>query len=167
MIRTMFAALLLSATAALPAAAADGNTAPATDRADLSAAASATPDAGVLAGDIDWALPAVHVGDPSRGRMLPALYVTFAALQAYDGYSTTVGLAHGARESNGAVAGVAGRPAAFWAMKGGATLLSVYAAERLWKQHRRGQAIAMMVVSNVVMAAVAANNASVLHAQGR
>jgi hypothetical protein len=56
-------------------------------------------------------------------------------------------------------------PAAFWAVKGGLTVVNIYVAERLWKKGRRGQAIAMMLVSNGLMVAVAARNASVLRAQ--
>jgi len=36
---------------------------------------------------------------------------------------------------------------------------AIYAAEQLWRQHHRGQAIAIMVASNGVMAIVAAHNA--------
>src|SRR3982074_2232372 len=40
--------------------------------------------------------PPVRVGSPSRGSALPAMYVSLIGLQAYDGYSTTQGLTHGA-----------------------------------------------------------------------
>jgi hypothetical protein len=63
------------------------------------------------------------------------------------------------------MSGLASHPGALWAVKGGAAFISIYAAERLWRQHRRGQAIAMMAVSNGLMVAVAASNASVLRAQ--
>ena len=43
--------------------------------------------------------------------------------------------------------------------------MSIYVAERLWRGHHRGQAIAMMVVSNGIMAAVAASNASIIRSQ--
>jgi hypothetical protein len=97
--------------------------------------------------------------------VLPSLYVSLIGLEAYDGYSTTRGLRHGALESNTFMRGLAAKPAALWAVKGGATFVSIYMAERLWRKNRRGQAIALMVVTNGLMAAVAANNASVLHAQ--
>lgn len=100
-----------------------------------------------------------------RGSALPSLYVSLIGLQAYDGYSTSRGLNHGAVESNGFMSGLASHPGALWAAKGGAAFVSIYTAERLWRQHRRGQAIALMVVSNGFMAAVAASNASVLRAQ--
>ena len=95
--------------------------------------------------------------------MLAPLYVSLGALQAFDGYSTLKGVNRGARESNVLVGGLAANPAAFWAVKAGSTAVSIYFAERLWRQHRRAEAITVMIVSNGVMAAIAARNASVLH----
>jgi hypothetical protein len=100
----------------------------------------------------------------TRPSMLPPLYASLAALQAYDGYATLRGVTNGARESNVLVSGVAGKPAVFWAVKGGSTAVSLFMAERLWRHHRRAEAIATMVVANGVMAAIAARNASVLRA---
>ena len=119
-----------------------------------------------LAADVDWALPAVHIGaGASRGSILPSLYVSLGALQAFDGYSTTTGLRRGATETNGMMKNVAGNPASMWIVKGGVTAVSIYAAERLWKRNRRVAAIATMVATNGLMAMVAARNASVLRAQ--
>jgi hypothetical protein len=53
-------------------------------------------------------------------------------------------------------------PAAFIALKAGVTGLSIYAAERLWRQNRRKTAIIMMVASNGLMAYVAAHNTAVI-----
>ena len=100
-----------------------------------------------------------------RGPVLPALYVSLLGLQAYDGYSTTRGLKNGAVESNVILGALASHPAALWAAKGGTALVSIYVAERLWRGHHRGQAIALMVVSNGIMAAVAASNASIIRSQ--
>jgi len=99
---------------------------------------------------------------PSRGLVLPSLYVSFIALEVYDGYSTSQGLKNGASESNTFMASVASHPGALWAAKGAVTFLSIYTAERLWRQHHRGEAIAMMVAMNGIMVAVAASNASVI-----
>jgi uncharacterized protein DUF5658 len=101
----------------------------------------------------------------TRGAALPWLYVGQIGLQVYDGYSTTRGLRNGAIESNSIMGRLASHPAALWAAKSGAAFASIYAAERLWRQHRRGQAIAVIVVTNGIMAAVAAKNATVIHAQ--
>jgi hypothetical protein len=111
-----------------------------------------------------WHTP-VPSAPPTRGVVLPSLYVSLIGLEAYDGYSTTRGLEHGAIESNTFLRGLAANPSALWAVKGGATLVSIYMAERLWRQDRRGQAVALMVITNGLMAAVALNNASVLRGQ--
>ena len=60
------------------------------------------------------------------------------------------------------VGGLAGNPAALWGLKAASTGVSIYLAERLWRDHHRGQAIAVMIASNAIMSAVAARNASVL-----
>jgi len=118
-----------------------------------------------LAADVDWSLPPIHIASASRGAVLPSLYAGLAGLQAFDVYSTFAGLRRGAVEANGLMKGVAGNPAALWAVKAGATATSIIVAERLWKQNRRVAAIVTMVAANGVMAAVAARNASVLRAQ--
>jgi hypothetical protein len=100
-----------------------------------------------------------------RGSVLPSLYASLIGLQAYDGYSTNHGLKNGASESNAILALLTKHPAAVWAVKGGAAFASIYAAEHLWRTHRRGQAIAVMAVSTGIMAAVAANNAAIIRGQ--
>jgi hypothetical protein len=99
-----------------------------------------------------------QVEPPSRPLVLPVLYVTFAGLQAFDGYSTSYGINHGATEGNVLLRTAVDHPAALWAVKGGAAFTSIWAAERLWRRNRRGEAIAVMVAANAVMAAVAVNN---------
>jgi len=111
-----------------------------------------------------WQAPLQQV-PPTRGPVLPSLYVSLMGLEAYDGYSTSRGLRHGAIESNTFMRRLAANPSALWAVKGGATFVSIYMAERLWRTNHRGQAVALMVVTNGLMAAVALNNASVLRAQ--
>ena len=103
----------------------------------------------------------------SRPAALPALYVSYAALQAFDVYSTQQALARGAREANPLMRQVVGNRTAFWAVKATATLATIAAAEHLWRHKRnRKAAIAVLVASNAVAAVVAARNASVLR-QGR
>jgi hypothetical protein len=97
----------------------------------------------------------------ARPRVLSVLYASYIALQGYDAYSTTAGLARGAQEANPLMQGVAQNKAAFWAMKAGTTAASIWVAESLWKKNRVG-AIVTMVAVNGVMASVAARNASVL-----
>jgi hypothetical protein len=98
----------------------------------------------------------------SRGTALPVLYGILGGLQAYDGWSTVKAVRMGATEANPAIAGVASNAGAMWAVKAGATMASIYAAERLWRRHRRTEAIITMVAVNGAMAMVAAHNASVL-----
>src|SRR5688572_6378075 len=115
-----------------------------------------------LAGDTDWSLTPVHLGGPRRGTLLPALYVSYAALNAFDAYSTTKGLKRGAVEGNLLMRGVAGQTATMWATKAGVTAGSIAVAERLWRADRKKAAIATMLIANGMTGFVAARNASVL-----
>jgi hypothetical protein len=110
------------------------------------------------------AAPRIEISVPrvTRPSALPAMYVSLASLQAYDGYTTLHGVRAGATETNPLVGGLASQPAAFWAVKALSTVTTIYFAEQLWRQRKRGQAIATMVVANAVMGAVAARNTSVL-----
>ena len=97
-----------------------------------------------------------------RPSLLPAMYMTSAALQGYDAFSTMKALKNGAREANPFMQAVVQRPAVFIAMKAGVTTASIMAAEQLWKGNHRLGAIGLMVASNVMMGAVAAHNSRVL-----
>jgi hypothetical protein len=104
----------------------------------------------------------INIPQATRPSALPAMYVSLAGLQAYDGYSTLRGVRAGATEANPLVGGLAGQPAAFWTVKALSTVTTIYFAEQLWRQHKRGQAIVTMVAANAVMGAVAAHNNAVL-----
>jgi hypothetical protein len=108
----------------------------------------------------DWAVDAR--APATRGVALPLLYASLIGLQAYDGFCTTRGLRKGAIESNALMATLVKHPVSLWGAKAGTAFASIYIAERLWKQRRRGAAIAMMVASNALMIGVASNNATVL-----
>jgi hypothetical protein len=158
MFRTAAAFMLITLVSAMAA-----STAKADDLAGVAAAAE--PNVVSLATDTDWSVPPVHIGSAtgtSRGTLLPSLYVSLAGLNLYDAYATHVGLSQGAVESNPATRGLVGNSTAFLVVKGAATASSIFLAERLWRQHHRGQALAVMVISNGMMAAVAAHNNSVL-----
>jgi Domain of unknown function (DUF5658) len=97
-----------------------------------------------------------------RPHIVPSLYVSLAVLQAYDGYSTLRGLRHGAREMNPIVAHAAGQPVVMWTLKAASTAATIYCAEQLWRSHRRGRAIALLVAANSMMGVIAARNASIV-----
>ena len=100
---------------------------------------------------------------PHRPLLLPTLYAGTAVLQGYDAYSTLTALKSGATEANPLMKGITKSPIAFVALKAGMTAVSIMSAERMWKNDHRVAAVLVMVVSNGMMAAVAAHNASVLH----
>lgn len=142
MIRTIAAAAILSLTmSVLPASAADDTN-----------AAGATPTITV---------PSRISRSLSRPVALPALYVSYAALQAFDVYSTRQALARGAREANPLMQGVVGNTGAFVAVKAAVAVATIFAAEHAWKDNKAA-AIAIMVASNSVAAIVAARNARTL-----
>jgi len=98
----------------------------------------------------------------SRPALLPALYASYAGLQAYDVYSTRQALSRGAREANPLMQGVVGSTSGMVALKAGLTVGTIMAAERMWKNNNKMGAIAVLVASNGVAAIVAARNASTL-----
>ena len=97
-----------------------------------------------------------------RSMFLKGMYATSIGLQAFDGYSTMAGLRSGNVELNPMMKSVAQNPTTLFVAKATMTLTTIAIADTLWRSHHRGQAIAVMVVSNGLMAAVAAKNASVL-----
>jgi hypothetical protein len=148
-------ALLFLIALALPVAGADG--------------AAASPSSASLAGDIDWSLPSIKVGETKPGNApgaLPGLYVSLAALNAFDAATTLKGLQAGADEGNPLMRGVVSRSPVLLTVKAATTGASIFLAERLRRNGHKGQAVVMMVLSNSVMATVAAHNARVL-SQGR
>ena len=166
-------ALMLTLLAAIPAAAAGhetGSVEPESQAAvgaspfvaaAMSAKKTSITSAESVAVDIDWSRPPVKAG-LRRGAALPMLYVSLTGLNAYDAYSTTSGISKGASESNPLMRGAARNPAAIWAIKAGVTAGTITMAERLWRSDKRVQAVTVMIISNGMMAAVAARNASVL-----
>lgn len=177
MIRTLAAAAVLTVTvSAVPAYAAND-----THAADV-ALATAAPDsvADSVAGNIAENLAgnvADNVSDNvadnvtwgsgkvtrslSRPKALSSLYVSYAALQAFDVYSTRQALARGAQEANPLMQGVVGDAASFVAVKAAVGVATIMAAERLWKTNKAA-AIAVMVASTGVSGLVAARNARTL-----
>lgn len=163
MLRIAAASALIFAVAVRPAAAA-GPVADSGAAVAVTAGILAAPKAPlVVAPASDRFLTIAQPTRPERGAVLPLLYVGLAGLNAFDAYTTTVGLSNGAREANPLLRSVAGNPVALWTVKAGATAGSIVIAERLWRQNRRMAAITMLLVSNGVLAAVSVRNASVMN----
>jgi len=98
-----------------------------------------------------------RLGTSRRPAALPALYVSLAALNALDVYSTTRALGNGAREVNPVMASTRGNSGVALAIKAATTTSSIYLAERLWKKNRIAS-IATMLAANGVTAAIVAHN---------
>ena len=146
--RTVAAAMILSlGLSVLPASAADE------DAARETSLSTTVPVAATV--------PVTTNRSLSRPAALPLLYASYAVLQAYDVRSTTQALGRGASEVNPLMQGVAGNPAGLVTLKAATTVGTVFAAEKLWRRHRTA-ALALMAVSNGVMATIAANNARTL-----
>ena len=132
---------------------------------------SALSAAGAYAGEPDdpvrgagiWPIPTHETPRAARRpAALPIFYASLAALQTFDGYSSTRALAGGAHEANPFLKHIVNQPIAFWSVKAAMTVGPALAAERMWKHHKAA-AIALMAVSNGVMAVVAAQNARTLN----
>jgi hypothetical protein len=83
--------------------------------------------------------------------------MSFVGLQALDAHSTFQGLARGGREANPLMRGVAESPAAFVAVKAGATAGTIYLTEKLWKRNKAA-AIATMIGANVAYGLIVSHN---------
>jgi len=127
------------------------------DPADVPGAKS--PEADSLAPPIKLA-PAK--GSFVGGSMLRSMYASLGMLQAYDVYSTKKAMATGAIEQNPLLQGTVANRAAFIGLKIAMSAGPIYEAEKLWRNHHRVGAIALMVASNGIMMGVAAHNASII-----
>jgi hypothetical protein len=92
-----------------------------------------------------------------RPAILPALYATLGAVQAWDVYSTRAALSAGAREANPTAAAFAGSAGALLGLKAATTAGTIVFAERMWKKNRVG-AIVMLAAINGATAAVSLRN---------
>ncbi len=149
------AAALLASVVSVPAHAADETTPPPVAASFAPAMIGSGAGVGV-APNITWSENKL-----SRPALLPMLYVSYAALQAYDVYSTKQALARGAREANPLMQGVVGNTGAFVALKAGVAVATIAAAEKLWKTNKPA-AIGVMIAGNSVAAIVAARNTRTL-----
>lgn len=92
-----------------------------------------------------------------RPGALPGLYVSLAALNALDIYSTNRALNNGAREVNPIVAASTGNSGAMLAVKAATTASSIYVAEKLWKKNRAAAILTMVAVNGATAVIVARN----------
>jgi Domain of unknown function (DUF5658) len=109
----------------------------------------------------DEARPVIEGPRPSGRAGLVSLSVAAAALQGLDAYTTLVALNRGAQEANPMMRGTAGNPAVFIAVKSSMTAATIYAAHRLWPRNKTA-AVAVLAISNGLLATVVAHNVSVL-----
>jgi hypothetical protein len=98
----------------------------------------------------------VHDAGAGRRVLLP-LYVSYAALQALDVYSTTRALNRGGVEANPLMAGVAGNPVALSILKAGGAAATIVLADRLRKRSRVGAVLLMAGVNSFYGMVVAHN----------
>ena len=115
------------------------------------------PD-GVLAESRAITLPLTALYQPQLKRpvLLPALYVTLGAMQAWDLHSTSAAIRAGAHEAN-PVAALATSNGSLLGLKVATTASTIFFAERVWKKNRVA-AVVMMTAINGATAAVAMHN---------
>ena len=94
---------------------------------------------------------------PRRLLTLPALQVSFAALEVLDVISTVRGINSGMVETNVLMRGVAGNPFALAAVKGGAAAATLLLTRRLARKNRPA-AVLTMVALNAAYSIVVAQN---------
>ena len=102
-------------------------------------------------------MTAAHVPQAKRPAIIPALYVTLGAVQAWDAFATNAALKAGAREANPTVAPFASNPGALIGAKAAATAGTIFFAERLWKKNKVA-AVVMLAAINGATAAVSMHN---------
>ena len=101
--------------------------------------------------------PSNYQRQATRPKLLPALYVTLGAMQAWDLLSTSAAMNAGAREANPSAAPFANSTGSLLGLKLATTASTIFFAERAWK-HNRVAAVVMMVAINGATAAVAMQN---------
>ena len=92
-----------------------------------------------------------------RPAILPALYVTLGAMQAWDIYSTRAAISAGAREANPAASPFSRHTGSMLGLKAATTAGTIFFAERMWKKNKVG-AVIMLIAINGATAAVSMNN---------
>lgn len=111
-------------------------------------------------------LVVVESAPANRPAVLPVLYATLGAVNAWDMYSTSAALKAGAVEGNPVVAPVASSTGGMLGLKLATAGTTIFFAERLWRKNRVA-AIVMMAAINGATAAVAVRNVQNARTAGR
>ena len=111
-------------------------------------------------------LVVVESAPAKRPAVLPVLYATLGAVNAWDMYSTSAALKAGAVEGNPVVAPVASNTGGMLGLKLATAGTTIFFAERLWRKNRVA-AIVMMAAINGATAAVAVRNIQNARTAGR
>ena len=98
----------------------------------------------------------VVVPQVKRPALLPALYLSLGAMQAWDVYSTSAALKAGAYEAN-PTARFTGGTGSMIALNAVTTASTIFFAERMWKKNKVG-AVVLMTAINGATAAVSMHN---------
>ncbi len=93
-----------------------------------------------------------------RPKSLVPLYVSFAALQAFDLHSTHAALDRGYTEANPVIAPFVRNRGAALAFKAATTGATIFAVERLWRKQHRVAAVVTMVAANAAYALIVSHN---------
>jgi hypothetical protein len=118
--------------------------------------AAAQAESGVsISADATAAVPADISPRPSL--ILPALQVSFGALQVMDVVSTARALNAGLSEGNAAMRGVVERPLAMAAVKVGATAATVFLVNRVARKNRAAAIFTMVAINSAYSFVVVRN----------
>jgi hypothetical protein len=105
--------------------------------------------------DAAAAVPAAAAPRPSLA--LPALQVSFGALQIMDVVSTTRALNAGLTEGNTAMRGVVDRPLAVAAVKAGSTAATIFLVNRIARKNRAAAILTMLAINSAYSVVVVHN----------
>jgi hypothetical protein len=94
---------------------------------------------------------------PRPSLTLPALQVSFGALQIMDVVSTRRALNAGLTEANTAMRGVVDRPLAVAAVKAGATATTIYLVNRIARKNRAAAILTMVAINSAYSFVVVRN----------
>lgn len=155
----LIAALVSFCLSSVSAAAADAN--------DRTSAAEPALSAELVSASVASDLPRLTAELPremKRPSLLPAMYVGFGVVQAWDIYTTRAAIRSGASEMNPIAAPFAGSAAKMIGLKAATGAATIFFTERLRKQNKVA-AIAVMAGVNSGLAMIAARNARLAKGQ--